>query len=98
MIFINPHSGKGKAVKLFEKRVCAILEDCKVKHQIFITKHAKHATEYVRDMPDIAERFSALCTISGDGLLWEVINGFVESVEQQNSELRALPLPIGQFF
>lgn len=97
LIFINPHSGKGKAVRLFDKRVRSILEDCKIKHQIFITKHARHATEYIKTTPNIGDNFSALCTLSGDGLLWEVINGFVESVEQQTAELRAIPLPIGEF-
>ena len=85
-------------MKLFDKRVRSILEDCKVKHQIFITKHPKHATEFVKETDDIADKFSAICSLSGDGLLWEVVNGFIDSVEQQNPDLRALPLPIGNYF
>lgn len=92
LIILNPKSGKGQAQREFENKIKPILDDCNVKYHLLITKHARHASEFIESNSDLANSYSALATVSGDGLLNEVLNGFVKMVE--NSEYKHIPIPL----
>lgn len=53
-----------------------------------MTTHSKHAQELARAMP--LDKYDAVVTMSGDGLVHEVLNGFAEHREP----IRALRTPI----
>ncbi|CCO26051.1 sphingosine kinase [Rhizoctonia solani AG-1 IB] len=72
-VFVNPAGGQGKGVHLFEKRVKPILLAAHGEVDAVVTTHAKHATELARECE---LNFDALLTVSGDGLVFEVLNGF----------------------
>ena len=53
-----------------------------------VTTHNKHALEIARDLP--LDKYDAVATMSGDGLVHEVINGFA----QHTDAIRALRTPV----
>lgn len=74
-----------------------MLEQCGIGYKVITTKHAQHATEIIREESEnvdkLQETYSAVVTLSGDGLLFEVVNGFADLLEQSSSKL--IPIPIG---
>lgn len=48
LIFLNPKSGSGKARALFQQRVVPILHEAEMQYDLYITKHANYAREFVR--------------------------------------------------
>ncbi|GAB1517206.1 sphinganine kinase lcb4 [Rhizoctonia solani] len=74
-VFVNPAGGQGKGVQLFEKKVKPILLAAHGEVDAVVTTHSKHAVELAREC-DLD--FDALLTVSGDGLVFEVLNGFRE--------------------
>ena len=52
------------------------------------TTHSGHACEIARDL--LVEDYDALVTVSGDGLIHEVMNGFAKNANPR----RALALPV----
>lgn len=93
-MIINPNSGKGKAKKLFNQIVQPILDQYNVKYQVFLTKHANHALEFIENHNDLINTYSAISVISGDGLLYEVLNGFIRQVEQLKTN--KIPIPLSE--
>lgn len=94
-MIINPNSGKGKAKNLFNQIVQPILEQYNVKYQVFLTEHANHALEFIENHNDLINTYSAISVISGDGLLYEVLNGFIRQVEQLKTN--KIPIPLSEF-
>lgn len=92
LIILNPKSGKGKTIKIFDRKVKPLLDDCGIKYHVLVTKHANHASEFIEGSHDLAASYSAVVTVSGDGLLFEVLNGFVSSLERL--EVKQIPIPI----
>ena len=77
LFIVNPKSGRGRALKIFEQTVKPLLKESETDFETHITKHANHALEVMRDMEDIT-RFRAVVVVSGDGLLYEVVNGLTK--------------------
>uniref|UniRef100_A0AC35FPE3 DAGKc domain-containing protein n=1 Tax=Panagrolaimus sp. PS1159 TaxID=55785 RepID=A0AC35FPE3_9BILA len=77
LIFINPHSGAGKGLHVFEKELKPKLLKFKIKHEIIVTERANHAKEIIKLRNDLFD-FNAIIIVSGDGLIFEVINGILE--------------------
>lgn len=73
---INPHGGKGKALKLFLKKAKPILIAAEVQLEIKKTEYSRHATDIARDL-DI-NKYDVILCCSGDGIPYEVINGFYQ--------------------
>ncbi|KAF7492627.1 Sphingosine kinase 1 [Sarcoptes scabiei] len=93
LLILNPKSGSGRAIKLFEGSLKPFFEDYRVKYQVLTTKHAGHALEYIEKHSNLNELYSAIVTLSGDGLLFEVINGFQSRLENANPQ--KIPIPLG---
>ncbi|KAI8636263.1 ATP-NAD kinase-like domain-containing protein [Parasitella parasitica] len=76
LILINPFGGQSKAKSIFEEKVKPVLEAAKCKLDIQYTEHRYHALEIAKGL-DI-ESYDTIVTVSGDGLIHEVINGFLQ--------------------
>ncbi|XP_027204200.2 sphingosine kinase 1-like [Dermatophagoides pteronyssinus] len=94
LILLNPASGKGKSVRLFNDNVRQLLDDCNVKYHVLTTKYANHALDFIQHHNDLVGTYCAIVTLSGDGLLFEVLNGFVHSLELSTIMPKKVPVPI----
>ncbi|XP_047426917.1 sphingosine kinase 1 [Mugil cephalus] len=89
MILVNPQSGRGQALQLFTGHVQGMLTEASVPYTLVITERQNHARELVRKA-DLSQ-WDALVIMSGDGLLFEVINGLMEREDWQE----AIQTPLG---
>ncbi|XP_056443021.1 sphingosine kinase 1-like [Gadus chalcogrammus] len=89
MLLVNPQSGKGQALALYNGPVQRMLHEAGVPHTLFITERKNHARELVREA-DLSQ-WDALVIISGDGLLYEVVNGLLEREDWE----QAIHTPLG---
>ncbi|VDP78272.1 unnamed protein product [Echinostoma caproni] len=93
LVFVNPCSGAGKALELFKRTVAPMFRRLQVPYKIFKTEYPGHAEHWIRHCStSILETYRALLTISGDGLIYEVINGlayrdFSDAVHLGNGDL-----------
>ncbi|XP_069124226.1 sphingosine kinase 1-like isoform X2 [Argopecten irradians] len=89
LILINPHSGPGKAQQIFEKEVVPMLNEANADYEVKITEHAGHATEIMVNL-DLSVWY-AVIIVSGDGLIYETINGLMKRPDWE----RAIQFPVG---
>ncbi|XP_077413020.1 sphingosine kinase 1-like isoform X2 [Vanacampus margaritifer] len=89
MILVNPLSGRGQALQLFTGHLQGMLTEAAVPYTLVITEHQNHARELVKKA-DLSQ-WDALVIMSGDGLLFEVINGLMERDDWQE----AIQTPLG---
>ncbi|XP_053712257.1 sphingosine kinase 1-like [Synchiropus splendidus] len=89
MLLVNPQSGKGQALTLYNNHIQRMLNEAGVSHTLVITERQNHARELVREA-DLSQ-WDALVIMSGDGLLYEVINGLLERSDWEE----AIGTPLG---
>ncbi|KAB7505829.1 Sphingosine kinase 2 [Armadillidium nasatum] len=89
LIFINPKSGPGIALKIFEERVKPMLSETEVEYDLCVTNHANHAFEIVQHKD--LKTYAGIISIAGDGLIFEILNG----LNQRSDREEALSIPIG---
>ncbi|XP_026160293.1 sphingosine kinase 1 [Mastacembelus armatus] len=89
MLLVNPQSGKGQALTLYNKHIQQMLSEAGVLHTLVITERQNHARELVREA-DLSQ-WDAIAILSGDGLLYEVINGLLERPDWED----AIQTPLG---
>ncbi|GAV09313.1 hypothetical protein RvY_18877 [Ramazzottius varieornatus] len=89
LVLINPAGGPGKAVKLFQERVLPIFSEAEINFDTVISERAGHVGEIVRSLN--LDRYSAVILVSGDGLIYEAINGLMERADWR----RAIKTPLG---
>ncbi|XP_019732268.1 sphingosine kinase 1 isoform X2 [Hippocampus comes] len=89
MLLVNPHSGKGQALVLYNNHVQRMLNEAGVLHTLVVTERQNHARELVREA-DLSQ-WDALVIMSGDGLLFEVINGLLDRSDWKE----AIRTPLG---
>uniref|UniRef100_A0A3B4GKP6 sphingosine kinase n=2 Tax=Haplochromini TaxID=319058 RepID=A0A3B4GKP6_9CICH len=89
MMLVNPQSGRGQALQLFTGHIQGMLTEASVPYTLVITEHQNHARELVRKA-DLSQ-WDALVIMSGDGLLFEVINGLMDREDWQE----AIQIPLG---
>jgi len=87
LVFVNPAGGTGRAVKLYTKVVEPILQAAGCNIRVIYTERSGHAFDVVRSM---ALEYDAVVTVSGDGMIHEVLNGFADHPHP----LRALSTPV----
>ncbi|XP_069553270.1 sphingosine kinase 1-like [Brachyistius frenatus] len=88
MLLVNPQSGKGQALTLYNNHVQRMLNEAGIIHTLVITERQNHAREMVREA-DLSQ-WDALVIMSGDGLLYEVINGLLERSDWEEAILTPL--------
>ena len=91
IVFINPASGTKIARKLFKKNLKPSLDANGLLYELIETQYAGHATEVVhqKDFSDIG----GVVTISGDGLVHEVLNG-IYSLPNWEHILKTTPIGV----
>lgn len=71
LIFVNPNSGPGVALKTFNTRIRSFLGEANISYDLIVTSHVGHCQKIVQDSRDLA-KYTGLVAVSGDGLLYEV--------------------------
>ncbi|XP_036967048.1 sphingosine kinase 1-like isoform X1 [Acanthopagrus latus] len=89
MLLVNPQSGKGQALTLYNNHIQRMLNEAGVPHTLVITERQNHARELVKEA-DLSQ-WDALVIMSGDGLLFEVINGLLDRPDWEE----AIRTPLG---
>merc|ERR1711936_1056919 len=89
LFLINPKSGSGRAVNVFNNQVLPILNESGIAFEMELTNRANHGRELVATSN--LDRWRAIVTISGDGLFHEVLNGIFE----RDDWMEACKLPLG---
>ncbi|CAF4953905.1 unnamed protein product [Rotaria sp. Silwood1] len=89
LVFVNPAGGAGKAYRLVMEHAIGIWNEAEFNYRIIITEYAGHARDYVQTL-ELSE-WSGIILASGDGLIYEVMNGLFSRKDWQE----ALKLPIG---
>ena len=90
IVYINPNSGSGKARTLFLERIKPIWAEASIPYAVILTKYANHAFEHVKEL-NLSE-IRGIFVVSGDGLVYEVINGLMSREDWRE----AIKTPIGQ--
>lgn len=96
VVFVNPNSGHGHAFRIWKANVEPMLLLAKINVELVVTQYANHAREYVTTLVDY-KQFNCYMTIGGDGILYEIINGFASRENGMNilKELSFAPIPGG---
>jgi sphingosine kinase len=96
LIFVNPVSGKRKALKIYKKIIEPMLIESGIKVDCIETQYAFHAKEYVNTATNLLE-YTAILTVGGDGILQEVFNGILSRSDGLSilEQLPIQPMPGG---
>ncbi|XP_052393358.1 sphingosine kinase 1-like [Carassius gibelio] len=89
MVLVNPQSGQGQAMALYNRHIQRMLTEADIPHTLFITERQNHARDLVRSA-DLTQ-WDALVVLSGDGLLFEVVNGLMDRPDWE----KAIQTPLG---
>ncbi|KAK8858569.1 hypothetical protein IAR55_002798 [Kwoniella newhampshirensis] len=93
LLLVNPVGGKGKAKSIVHDAVMPILEAAGCVVDKRETTHRLHAEEIARE---IELDYDVIATSSGDGLVYEVINGLaVRSDARRALQIPVAPIPTG---
>ena len=95
LVIINPISGTGHGLKIWEKIVQPMLHEASIVSNVIITKHANHVYEYMQDFNPY--EYSVIVCIGGDGTIYEIINGIANRSGGQTvlKTLPVAPIPCG---
>lgn len=95
LVLVNPHGGKGKAIKLFLSKSKPILEAAQAKVEVKETKYFQHATDIAKSIN--VEKYDVIACASGDGIPHEVLNGFYQRKDRVKAfkKISITQLPCG---
>ncbi|KAH9484246.1 Sphingoid long chain base kinase 4 [Psilocybe cubensis] len=93
MIFVNPFGGTGKGATIFATKIEPLLKTAGCVLEVLYTTHRGQA----RDVSSkLSLDFDAVLTVSGDGLIHEVLNGFSEHSNPRGAfAIPICPIPTG---
>ena len=77
LAFVNPKGGKGMAKKIWLNTVKPVLDLAGIVSEVVYTEYSGHASDYVKNSCDLY-KYSSILTVSGDGIIFEVINGLMK--------------------
>uniref|UniRef100_W6NBG8 Diacylglycerol kinase domain containing protein n=1 Tax=Haemonchus contortus TaxID=6289 RepID=W6NBG8_HAECO len=92
LVFVNPKSGSGKSLVTLRDRVEPKLKKNHIDYDVVITSGPNHAKSAIRSRDDLGE-YNGIIILSGDGLVFEVLNGFIER-HDATSIIPSLPIGI----
>jgi len=94
LVVINPHGGRGKATSIFEQKVEPILKAARCTYEAVYTEYGGHAVKIASDIS--LDNYDAIVTVSGDGTVHELINGFALHKEPMKAfKIPIAPIPAG---
>ncbi|XP_060520987.1 sphingosine kinase 2 [Cylas formicarius] len=76
LVLCNPKSGAGKGKQIFQQKVAPILNEAEIPYDLYMTKHANFAREFVRTANLF--QWTGIIVVGGDGIVFEVVNGLFE--------------------
>ena len=79
LVIINPYSGKKNAQAIANRSLLPMLQQAGMEYEVLLTRHAGHAREVVRQ--EASDRWKGIVCISGDGLMYEVMNGLFDRAD-----------------
>ncbi|KAI9254297.1 ATP-NAD kinase-like domain-containing protein [Sporodiniella umbellata] len=82
LVLINPFGGQGKAKHIFEYEVRPVLEAAQCQITVKQTQRHGHAIQIAKELD--VDAYDAVVTVSGDGVLHELINGFLARPDGQS--------------
>lgn len=90
LVLINPASGSGKAGCIYKDYVAPLLAEAGIKVTTIITQTSGSARNHVKNaaMKDLTD---GIVIVSGDGLIFEVINGLMDRDDRDV----AMKIPLG---
>ena len=79
LVFVNPKSGTGTALQLCKKQLEPKLKAEHIPYELIVTKFAGEAKSFLSKQeehfaPSLKSRYSGFVCVSGDGLVFEVLN------------------------
>ncbi|OCT70778.1 sphingosine kinase 1 [Xenopus laevis] len=89
MLLLNPCGGRGNAPQQCQTHILPMLTEAEISYNLIQTERPNHARELVQGIN--LEEWDGIIVISGDGLLYEVINGLMERPDWEE----AIKLPVG---
>ncbi|KAH0626449.1 hypothetical protein JD844_001427 [Phrynosoma platyrhinos] len=89
LLLLNPFGGKGNALQWCQNHILPMITEADVSFNLIQTERQNHARELVQSI-SLAE-WDGIVAISGDGLLYEVINGLMERPDWEE----AIKMPLG---
>ena len=94
-VLVNPHSGKGSAEKWYHRDIEPIFKAARCTIDMQKTKYSGEAVEIAEKL-DI-ETFDVVASCSGDGLPYEVFNGFGKRADAKRAltKIAVVNLPCG---
>lgn len=92
LVLINPHSGQGKSVSIYDGKILPFLKAHNVEHHTFITNSDSRVFDYIRAM-SLAEilNLKSIVVVSGDGLFYETVNALMSRPDWEQT----INVPIG---
>uniref|UniRef100_A0A915BDJ5 DAGKc domain-containing protein n=1 Tax=Parascaris univalens TaxID=6257 RepID=A0A915BDJ5_PARUN len=77
LIFVNPSSGVGQARHIFEHMLSPRLKAASMSYDCIITGYTNHAKTFISECTCL-QKYNSVVILSGDGLIFEVLNGILE--------------------
>ncbi|POM72946.1 Sphingosine Kinase [Phytophthora palmivora] len=76
LVLVNPVSGPGRALQIYENKVAPIFRFANVETEVKIMDHANHGMEMVMEMP--LGVYDCVVAVGGDGSLYEIVQGLMK--------------------
>jgi len=92
---INPNSGKKKSLKIFQS-IEPLLKQKKLNYDILKTEYKGHAINIAKELE--LENYNGMIVIGGDGTFHEVINGFMNRIDNKKIPIGIVPGGSGNSF
>lgn len=89
LLLVNPFGGRGLAWQRCMDHVVPMISEAGLSFNLIQTERQNHARELVQGLS--LSEWEGIVTVSGDGLLYEVLNGLLDRPDWED----AVPMPIG---
>ncbi|XP_072345323.1 sphingosine kinase 2 [Scyliorhinus torazame] len=89
LLFVNPRSGRSLAMSYCENHVLPMIQEASISYNLICTEYQNHAREIIQDIK--LSEWDGIVIVSGDGLMYEVINGLMERPDWEE----AIQMPVG---
>lgn len=91
LVLINPISGTGKSLAVYNKNLSPALLANKITHEVFISQDTYRVSDFIQGLDvEKFQEFSSIVVVAGDGLLHETLNAI-----HKRSDSIAATVPLG---